>query len=110
MLKSQDSERNTKSNLKSIRTTDDDDDDLNHNENEADEDNEEQMILFNDAKPHRSQMMGKTDADNLQYEDPMVSELKQTEVTQFFSSFLSFILDAKIEIYFSVSQRYVQTR
>lgn len=78
MLKSQESDRNTKSNLRTRRTTTDDDDDLNHDEND------DQIILSNDPRSHRSQTMCKADADNLQYEDPMVSELKQTEVSQHF--------------------------
>lgn len=79
MLKSQDSERNAKHNLRTGRTTDDDDN-LNHEENDVNGDNEEQVVLSNNARSHRSQIISKTDADNIQYEDPMVSELKQTEV------------------------------
>lgn len=65
--------------MRTERTTDDDDT-LNHDENEIDGDNEEQTVVSNNVRSHRSQTICKTDADNLQYEDPMVSELKQTEV------------------------------
>lgn len=83
MIKSQDSERNAKQSL-TERTTDDDDN-SNIDQHEADGDNEEHNVMTNnDSRSHRSQMMCKTDAENLQYEDPMVSELKQTEV-QYFS-------------------------
>ncbi len=61
--------------MRTGRTTDDEDD-LNHND--VDED---QPAVSHGSRSHRSQMLGgKVDADNFQYEDPMVSELKQTEV------------------------------
>lgn len=94
MLKSQDSERNAKHNLRTGRTTDDDD------EIEVDEGNEEQIVLSNNTRSHRSQVICKTDADNLQYEDPMVSELKQTEVGHLFDFHKEIV---KNFIYFSVS-------
>lgn len=50
------------------------------NESETDEDNEERAGVSNEPRSHRSQMAAKVDSDNLQYEDPMVNELKQTEV------------------------------
>lgn len=49
--------------------------------------------------------MGKVDTDKLQYEDPMVSELKQTEV-RILLNLRSF--DGNCD-QFSVSQRHVQT-
>lgn len=77
MLKSQDSERNARHSLINERTTDDN---LNRDEHDADGDNKGQIIILNDTKSYQSQMVCNVDADNLQYEDPMVSELKQTEV------------------------------
>lgn len=72
-LKSQDSERNAKNSLRTARTTDDED-------NETDD---EQIALSHGSRSHRSQTVGRGDAENLLYEDPMVSELKQTEVWDF---------------------------
>ncbi|KAJ6649290.1 UPF0314 protein [Pseudolycoriella hygida] len=65
ILKNEESERTTKYNLRTGRSTDDDDDG-----NENDE-------ISNNSKSHRSQMV--CNGDNVPYEDPMVSELKQTE-------------------------------
>lgn len=102
MIRSQDSDgTSAKNNLKSARTYDDDDDSSRlHDDDEVAGDNEEQRILSNTSRSHRSQTgTCKGDNDNMQYEDPMVSELKQTEVRRFIN-FSNYI----VEFSYSFSQ------
>lgn len=91
-FKSENSERNA---ALSPRTDDE--------ENGTDD---EQIALSHGSRSHRSQTIGKADADNLQYEDPMVSELKQTEVVHSHSLFFSWKILKFLFILQSVKDMY----
>lgn len=105
MLKSQDSdETNAKQNLKNGCTSDDDNlTQLHDDDDEVIGDNEEKLALSNNSRSHRSQMVCKGNNDNIQYEDPMVSELKQTEVSLFLNQ-LKYFSITKMELTFSQSE------